>query len=477
MPNTFTPTIPVLDAVLALAFVGDLSMGQPTDHSPRTAGLAARLAATSGGSEADCDAAYCVALLRWSGCTANAAGFEQLFGDDVGGRQAMLAAPQPGFSPETQREIQPLAQIHCEVSGDIAAMLKLPARVEAGLRNIFETYNGKGEPGLLQHPHIPPVVYHVALAGDLEIFSRVHGIDAALDYIERRSQVKYPAELVALVQRHAREWLALPEDGHALAPASQEQIALTLVADVIELKLPWLAGYARQVAQLAQAAAALQGMPEAQQQQLYGAALMHGIGRVALPNKLWNQAAPLKESDWEQIRLAPYWTSRAAQRVRSLTPEMTLASHAYERVDGSGYFRSLQQDTITASQRTLAAAIACVALRSPRPWRAAFAAGEADATLRRQAAEGKFDPAAVEAVLAAANSEALPVQARPAGLLTERETDVLRRISLGESNKEAARSLELSPSTVRTHVENIFRKLECSTRAAATLKALTLGLI
>jgi DNA-binding CsgD family transcriptional regulator len=44
---------------------------------------------------------------------------------------------------------------------------------------------------------------------------------------------------------------------------------------------------------------------------------------------------------------------------------------------------------------------------------------------------------------------------------------VLRRISLGESNKEAARALQISPSTVRTHVESIFRKLQCSTRAAA----------
>ena len=58
-----------------------------------------------------------------------------------------------------------------------------------------------------------------------------------------------------------------------------------------------------------------------------------------------------------------------------------------------------------------------------------------------------------------------------------RETDVLRRISVGESNKEVARALDLSPSTVRTHIESVFRKLECSTRAAATLKAFTLGLL
>jgi DNA-binding CsgD family transcriptional regulator len=63
------------------------------------------------------------------------------------------------------------------------------------------------------------------------------------------------------------------------------------------------------------------------------------------------------------------------------------------------------------------------------------------------------------------------------GVLTDRETAVLARIRLGESNKEVARSLGVSPSTVGTHVESIFRKLECSTRAAATLKAYTLGII
>jgi DNA-binding CsgD family transcriptional regulator len=62
-------------------------------------------------------------------------------------------------------------------------------------------------------------------------------------------------------------------------------------------------------------------------------------------------------------------------------------------------------------------------------------------------------------------------------LLTERERDVLRWISRGASNKSVAQKLSISPSTVRTHVESVFRKLECSTRAAATLKATQLGLI
>ena len=62
-------------------------------------------------------------------------------------------------------------------------------------------------------------------------------------------------------------------------------------------------------------------------------------------------------------------------------------------------------------------------------------------------------------------------------LLSARECRVLSEISRGASNKQVARLLEISPSTVRTHVESIFRKLGCSTRAAATLKGAALGLI
>jgi len=61
--------------------------------------------------------------------------------------------------------------------------------------------------------------------------------------------------------------------------------------------------------------------------------------------------------------------------------------------------------------------------------------------------------------------------------LSERETQILRSISTGGSNKDVARQLGISPSTVRTHVESVFRKLQCSTRAAATVKALTQGFI
>jgi DNA-binding NarL/FixJ family response regulator len=110
-----------------------------------------------------------------------------------------------------------------------------------------------------------------------------------------------------------------------------------------------------------------------------------------------------------------------------------------------------------------------------RPWRAAMSADAARALLEAEAAAGRFDADAVRAVSGGAKPAAADEQSKI--LLTEREIEVFRSISLGLTNKEVARALAISPSTVRTHVENVFRKLGCTSRAAATLKASTLRLL
>ena len=62
-------------------------------------------------------------------------------------------------------------------------------------------------------------------------------------------------------------------------------------------------------------------------------------------------------------------------------------------------------------------------------------------------------------------------QVDPLSPLTARETQVLRHITLGLSNKEIAFSLKLSVDTVKEHVQNILRKLEVNDRAQAAVWA------
>ena len=61
--------------------------------------------------------------------------------------------------------------------------------------------------------------------------------------------------------------------------------------------------------------------------------------------------------------------------------------------------------------------------------------------------------------------------------LTNRETQVLRHVALGLSNKEIGRSLEISIETVKEHVQNILRKIAVTDRTQAAVWAVRKGLV
>lgn len=95
---------------------------------------------------------------------------------------------------------------------------------------------------------------------------------------------------------------------------------------------------------------------------------------------------------------------------------------------------------------------------------AAFAAGGVWVgwKLTSRTAPGPFEPNAA---------------ARKALGLTGQEMRVLERLAAGQSNKEIARTLGLSPNTVKTHAANLYAKLEVARRTQAIGKARDLGLI
>ena len=61
--------------------------------------------------------------------------------------------------------------------------------------------------------------------------------------------------------------------------------------------------------------------------------------------------------------------------------------------------------------------------------------------------------------------------------ISDRELEVLELLAAGQSNKEIARRLEVSPNTVKTHVARLFEKLEARRRTEAILRARELGMI
>ena len=219
------------------------------------------------------------------------------------------------------------------------------------------------------------------------------------------------------------------------------------------------------------------GLSDADAAALGRAALVHDVGRVGVPNGIWDRPGPLSVEQWERVRLHPYLSERVLKRCALLAPFGEVAACHHERVDGSGYHRGASGDQLDVGARLLAAADAYHAMTEDRPHRPALSPSDAASQLLDEVDAGHFRRTDVDAVLEAAGQEhRRTAAALPAGL-TEREVEVLRLIARGQLNKQVAATLGISPKTVGRHIEHIYAKTGVTTRAGATLFAMEHGLL
>lgn len=251
---------------------------------------------------------------------------------------------------------------------------------------------------------------------------------------------------------------------------------LVAIADMIDLKSPYLAGHSRGVANLAAEAGRDSGFADEEVSTLRRAGLLHDLGRLGVSSGIWDKPGPLTETEFERVRLHPYLTDRMLARIPALSRIREIAARHHERLDGSGYPRGLTAALLTPPDLLLASADVYHALSEPRPHRPPLDAGHAADELRDQVRRGLLDREAANAVLRAAGHRAPARQGWPGGL-TGREVEVLRLLARGHPNKQIAQRLAVSPKTVSNHVEHIYAKLHVSSRAAATLFATQHGLM
>jgi HD-GYP domain-containing protein (c-di-GMP phosphodiesterase class II) len=249
------------------------------------------------------------------------------------------------------------------------------------------------------------------------------------------------------------------------------------LADVVDVKSPWLLGHSSGVARLAERAAAGLGLGGEEATALRRSGLLHDLGRVGVSNLVWDKPGALTASEWEQVRLHAYHTERILARSPVLAPLAQTAGMHHERADGSGYHRGATAAAIPTAARVLAAADAFQALTEPRPRRAALSPEQAAGQVQAMVAAGTLDPEAARAVCDAAGVALRRTPGSwPAGL-TDREVEVLRLLARGRSKKQIAAALVIAPGTVHTHTVHIYEKLGVSTRAGVALFAMEHGLL
>jgi HD-GYP domain-containing protein (c-di-GMP phosphodiesterase class II) len=378
---------------------------------------------------------------------------------------------------------------HSTLGGQFAEQIGLDDAVCVAVRQAYEQWDGKGQPNRLRGEEICLAARLVQLASPVEVFSRRHGVDAAVSIARRHRGTQFDPAVVDMFCRHAPELLggldqdaswdavlgAEPSLGRWVDGSDLDHV-LEAIADLVDLKSPYLAGHSRGVANLVSEAARLSGYTTTDIVILRRAALIHDLGRLGVSNAIWDKPGPPTETERERIRLHPYLTDRMMARVTSLSRSREIAARHHERLDGSGYPRGLTAASLTQSDRLLAAADVYHAMTEPRPHRAPLDPGQASRELGGEVKAGRLDGAAVNAVLTAAGQRAPVRREWPAGL-TGREVEVLALLARGHANKEIARRLVVAPKTVSNHVEHIYLKLGVSSRAAATLFATQQGLL
>ena len=510
-----TDSLRMGELVATFALAQDNAFGQPLESQLRSCLLAIRLCDAAGVDRSVRDDAYWVALLRYLGCTGHAHEVATLFGDEIAIRAQTLVhdAANPaevmrdvltfataGRTPEEAEQIE--RSIHegahawavhnfssgCEVADMLAERLDVGPGVQEALAFTFERWNGNGLPHGVSGTDIPLAMRVVHLSHDMEAIGRLFSAQDAIAAADERRGATYDPDLAELFTAHGASWFAelgvldpwdavldLEPAPHRVLSGHELDDALTIVADFIDLKSPYMAAHSRRCSQLAAAAGEAMQLPEERVTALRRAGLVHDIGTTAVPNSIWDKPGPLTRAESDRVELHTMLTEQMLRRSPALALLNPLASAHHERPDGTGYHKGLRSNIADPAVGVLAAADVYVALTTERADRAALDATSAADQLRHCAGDGSLDEAAVEAVLRAAGHETRPrARARggfPAGL-TKREVEVLQLAARGITTREIGQRLFISPKTVDAHIQHVYTKIDVSTRAAAALWAI-----
>jgi putative nucleotidyltransferase with HDIG domain len=167
--------------------------------------------------------------------------------------------------------------------------------------------------------------------------------------------------------------------------------SLAQLSAAIEARDPYARGHASRVTVFAQAMARRVGLDKERLSVLRLGALLHDVGKLAVPPAVLLKSGPLTEVELVQVRRHP---AAGVRMLRSLgAPREILPSvlHHHARWDGAGYPRGRAGERIPFEARILTVADSFDAMTSTRPYRAPRDAPDALEELRRCAGT-QFDP-------------------------------------------------------------------------------------
>jgi diguanylate cyclase (GGDEF)-like protein/putative nucleotidyltransferase with HDIG domain len=135
-------------------------------------------------------------------------------------------------------------------------------------------------------------------------------------------------------------------------------------------------------------------LPTEQLEALRAAALLHDIGKLAVPEHILSKPAKLTPEEFEKMKIHPIVGAEILERVQFPYPVVPIVRSHHERWDGTGYPEGLKEEDIPIGARILAAVDCLDALASDRAYRKAVPLDEAMRRVAVQAGKA-YDPKVV----------------------------------------------------------------------------------
>lgn len=146
---------------------------------------------------------------------------------------------------------------------------------------------------------------------------------------------------------------------------------------MLELRDALTAAHSVAVARYARSLAGTLGLPERDRQLVHTAALLHDLGKSCFPDRILAGEEPLRDGDWDIIRVHPLEGARVVAEVEGDGPLSEIVLSHHERIDGMGYPRGLAGESIPLLARVISVADCFDAMTARDSYRPSLCTAEA----------------------------------------------------------------------------------------------------
>lgn len=177
-----------------------------------------------------------------------------------------------------------------------------------------------------------------------------------------------------------------------------QQIFVKNLAKAVDVKSKYKTSHSQNTANLAKAICKKLNLNEKTSDLIYYAGLLQNIGKITLPEKIFNQKGTLSSEDWKQLQKHPNVGINILMNINFLSEVIPYIHYHRERYNGSGGPEGLKGFSIPLGSRIIATADAYSAMTTDRPYRKALSKNEAIDIIKSESGT-KWDPVIVDTLI------------------------------------------------------------------------------